>query len=305
MWYNINRTGRLGNRLFSRAHVYAAALEFGETVIDWGLIDIKEHFPNIKEKRLPIYPFNRSINITNLSSKLLSRELTLKTINKFRPRMTGEFHNFWNEHYGVGDKERMRLDSTKFKIFCSKHKNIILNGYKLRCPNWVAKHRIEICKYFEVPQSYLYKWNKLVLNWKNNYSEIIGVHMRRGDFKTAMRGDFYFSPEEYASTLRKIKDINFKDNLVILFSEDRFTTFNSWEKVKNAFSDFNFLLNNGSILDDLSGLIACDKIIGPHTSTFSRWAAYAGNKEWAGIGRESLHDDIPLEFSRCPIPWNY
>ena len=50
MWYNINRTGRLGNRLFSRAHIYAAALELGETVIDWGLNDYKNYFPNCKRQ---------------------------------------------------------------------------------------------------------------------------------------------------------------------------------------------------------------------------------------------------------------
>jgi hypothetical protein len=33
VWLNINRNGRLGNRLFARAHVYAAARELGATTI--------------------------------------------------------------------------------------------------------------------------------------------------------------------------------------------------------------------------------------------------------------------------------
>ena len=76
-------------------------------------------------------------------------------------------------------------------------------------------------------------------------------------------------------------------------------------ELKKAFSDFNFILNNGSIIDDLSGLMACDKIIGPSTSTFSKWAAFAGYKDWAGICRISLKESNALKFFRCPIPWNY
>ena len=60
----------------------------------------------------------------------------------------------------------------------------------------------EICKYFTIPSSYSYKWEQLKNNWKENYNEVIGLHMRRGDFITAMRGDFYLSPSEYASILR-------------------------------------------------------------------------------------------------------
>ena len=58
MWYNINRTGRLGNRLFSRAHIYAAALELGETVIDWGLNDY-ENFSKLFKNKITNLPFRK------------------------------------------------------------------------------------------------------------------------------------------------------------------------------------------------------------------------------------------------------
>ena len=76
MWYNINRTGRLGNRLFSRAHVYAAALEFGETVIDWGLSDIKNHFPNLAKTKLPIYPLNQNGELPDYPKNYLANEIS-------------------------------------------------------------------------------------------------------------------------------------------------------------------------------------------------------------------------------------
>ena len=89
--------------------------------------------------------------------------------------------------------------------------------------------------------------------------------MRRGDYKTAIRGDFYLSPDEYAFILKNLVEIDFKKSLIILFSEDRFTDNNEWENLNNSFSFSNFILNNGSILDDLTGLVFCDKIISPKT----------------------------------------
>ena len=82
MWYNINRTGRLGNRLFSRAHVYAAALELGETVIDWGLNDVKKYFPNCMKTKLPIYPL-RNGELPSYPKNFIANEKQLNIINKF------------------------------------------------------------------------------------------------------------------------------------------------------------------------------------------------------------------------------
>ena len=304
MWYNINRTGRLGNRLFSRAHIYAAALELGETVVDWGLNDYKHYFPNCAGTKLPIYPL-RNDQFPIYPNDFFANEKQLNFINKFRPRMTGTFGNFWSQQYGKGDAENMRLDTEKFKLFSERHNKVFLNGYKLRCNSWVNKHREEICKYFKIQESYYDKWQKLINFWKIEYSEIIGIHMRRGDFKTAMRGDFYLTPKEYAFILRNFVDIDHKKSLIILFSDDRFTNANEWLNLNDAFSFTNFILNNGSILDDLSGLISCDKIIGPKTSTFSRWAAFYGNKYWAGINKKTLVENKLLDFMKSPIPWDY
>tara|TARA_Y100001968_G_C19347912_1_gene713080 strand:- start:53 stop:988 length:936 start_codon:yes stop_codon:yes gene_type:complete len=304
MWYNINRTGRLGNRLFSRAHIYAAALEYNKTVVDWGLLDIKNYFPYLSKKRLPIYPLIKNNSLPTLRNNILSQNISLSALHKLRPRNTGCLSIFWSQHYGKGFSENMRLDSNDFKNFIKNNETIILNGYKLLCTEWVKKHRSKICEYFKVPLSYSFKWDHLTKNWKDKYSEIIGIHMRRSDFATAMRGDYYLSPNEYAKILKERTDIDFKKSIFIIFSEDRFIQNKDWEDIKSAFSFTNFILNNGTILDDLTGLISCDRIIGPKTSTFSRWSAFAGDNQWAGIERESINKTNLLEFTKCPIPFD-
>ena len=305
MWYNINRTGRLGNRLFSRAHVYAAALELNETVLDWGLLDAKYFFPNVAATKLPVYPFNAKGEHPTLPDNIMSKKLSLKILHTIRPRITGQYGIFWNQHWGKGNPEKVRIDSLEFKKFNSKNKNIILNGFKLRCPSLVKKHRNEICNYFQIPKSYSNKWEFLLKNWKNSFCEIIGLHMRAGDFKKAIRGDFYLTPREYAMVIKNGIEIDWRNTLIILFSDETFMQDKSWDEVKSAFSFTNSILNNGSILDDLSGLMHCDKIIGPSASTFSRWAAFSGNKYWAGVSRSLIGSSDKLEFRKCPIPWDY
>ena len=305
MWYNINRTGRLGNRLFSRAHVYAAALELNETVIDWGLIDSKEFFPKVGATNIPIYPLKRNGNHPILPNNLLTKNKTLSLINFLRPRNTGQMGIFWNQSWGKGNSEDVRLDSLRFKDFNSKNKIIFLNGFKLICPDLVKKHRIEICKYFQLPLSYLDKWKFLINSFRENYSSIIGLHIRHGDFKTAMRGEYYLTSKEYAQIIHNRLQIEFRNSLFIIFSDERFIKQSDWEDLKSSFNFTNIILSNGTILDDLCGLMHCDKIIGPMTSTFSRWPAFAGNKEWAGLRRSSLYDNKAIKFITCPIPWGY
>ena len=85
MWYNINRTGRLGNRLF--LELCTAALELGETVIDWGFNDYKIFFQIVKTK-LPIYPLENN-HLPNYPNNFLANK-HFNIINKLRPRITGE-----------------------------------------------------------------------------------------------------------------------------------------------------------------------------------------------------------------------
>jgi len=58
--------------------------------------------------------------------------------------------------------------------------------------------------------------------------------------------------------------------------------------------------------DDLDGLASYDRIVGPSSSTFSRWAAFAGDHPWAGVMRATARNPEPLsEFKSRVVPWDY
>ena len=98
---------------------------------------------------------------------------------------------------------------------------------------------------------------------------IIGVHIRRGDYKKFMEGKYFYSIKEYANICRIIQSF-FKNKKVKFFIASN-------EKINS--NDFEgleyFSIENSNVVKDLYGLSFCDYIIGP-PSSFSRWASFYG-----------------------------
>ncbi|GHT48384.1 hypothetical protein FACS189440_11830 [Bacteroidia bacterium] len=99
---------------------------------------------------------------------------------------------------------------------------------------------------------------------------IIGIHIRKGDYKTWMGGEYYYTDEDYALIMRNLEEY-YQNKKVYFF-------LSSNESVrKECFDGLNILkMNNFTAVHDLYTLSCCDRIIGP-LSTFSRWASLYGN----------------------------
>ncbi|MDD2512394.1 MAG: alpha-1,2-fucosyltransferase [Proteiniphilum sp.] len=101
---------------------------------------------------------------------------------------------------------------------------------------------------------------------------IVGVHIRRGDYKNWHNGRFLYDFEQYASFMKKVEK---------LFPEKRvafFISSNEWFEtdVFHGLSCYRFGKNQPSAeILDLYALSECDYIMGPF-STYSRWASFIG-----------------------------
>lgn len=104
---------------------------------------------------------------------------------------------------------------------------------------------------------------------------VIGVHIRRGDYKTFEGGKYYYELSEYAETMRSLAN-TYRDKKVMFF----ISTNEKYDRtIFSGLTLCNF--NNTTAAHDLYTLSLCDRIIGP-LSTFSRWASWYG--------------DVPLTF---------
>ena len=111
----------------------------------------------------------------------------------------------------------------------------------------------------------------LLSPYKNDNTVIVGVHIRRGDYATWNDGQFFFSHEEYHTFINRVASL-FPNRQVVFF-------ISSNEPIpQEIFADLQIIYHaNGSAVLDLHTLSLCDYIIGPF-STFSRWAAFIGEK---------------------------
>ena len=115
---------------------------------------------------------------------------------------------------------------------------------------------------------------------------VIGVHIRRGDYKEWEGGKYYFELSDYAVTMHACTKL-FKNEKVAFFISTN-------ERIDvTVFSDFTLCrFNNITAAQDLHTLSLCDRIIGP-LSTFSRWASWYGDVPLAFIekGQTNLKDE--------------
>ncbi len=303
LWVNINRNGALGNRLFSRAHVYAAAREFGAVVADWGLGDYKRLFPALPAGQLASYPLTANGVVPELPDRWWLNEGTLGFLRRARPRRTGRHGPIWSCYWGGADPDTMALDGPAFAKFAAGRELLFLDGYKLRCPQWVRKHAHEIRRIFALPRALTQKWATLQAQWHRQWPTTVAVHMRGTDFRKAQGGRYYLSPGEYAALLRSAPQIDPRNTLFVLFSDERFQSDDAYAALEVAFAGLDFVFMRGDLADDLAGIASCDRIVGPMTSTYSRWAAFADDKPWAGVSRAMIGQDVSLEFRADLVPW--
>jgi hypothetical protein len=104
-----------------------------------------------------------------------------------------------------------------------------------------------------------------------NADIVIGIHLRRGDYKTYKNGRYYYDDQT---------NVCWMNQMSILFTEKKVAFFIASNEPVNlsAFIPFDcFISEINSPMDDLFSLSLCDYIIGP-PSTYSMWASFYGKK---------------------------
>ena len=115
-------------------------------------------------------------------------------------------------------------------------------------------------------------------------NKTIGLHIRRGDYKTYCNGVYYFDDDVWLRIINRMKD-QLGNNIRFLICSNESVDFVS--KVDGCFS-----IPNSNTIMDLYALSKCDYIIGP-PSSFSQWASFVGRKPLKFIlGKD---DNVALE----------
>lgn len=139
---------------------------------------------------------------------------------------------------------------------------------------WALRHDIDDTSLNEVKELFIPNEN-IVKDVQSAFEErrkqnllIIGVHIRRGDYKTWHNGDYYYEFKEYASICKRVLKHFNRDATFFIASNESICM--------GDFQNVPYFQVKGSVAHDLYALSCCDYIIGP-PSSFSRWASFVGS----------------------------
>lgn len=173
--------------------------------------------------------------------------------------------NHWNLFKGITWK--MTHYEPWQTIFRALH---FTKGWNLRNETrFIAQAKAELIRIFQPSDEILAECRANVSACRGDI--VVGVHIRRGDYKTWNEGKFYYGNAIYRNLMNQIvQQMEYKRVSFIICSN---------ENVDIA--DFEGLdcrtTNVTNALVDIYTLSMCDYIMGP-PSTFSRWASFIGEK---------------------------
>jgi len=164
--------------------------------------------------------------------------------------------------------------------------NIYLDGWMFRNPVGIKKYHKEIVSFFKPKTLIESRSKEIISKLRSNFKNVIGVHIRQGDYRTFKRGKYFVDQgriREILDEFISVYKIN-KDQTVFFIASDGHIE-------NNYFNGLSTYVSGENAAVDMFSLASTDVIIGSD-STFGDFAAYYGN--------------IPhIVCSRDTIDWKY
>lgn len=284
MIINLHKHGQLCNRLFYTAHLYICAKVNGHTLVDFGLHEYMEYlesptpyffsFPALQAKVFRSWRVYKALLFFYHSLEKFASEIKYSPIRKINHSQLLE-----------------EMDAEKYLSHFSG------SGIYF-CEGWVPKEKLPLEKFREEiktiikpKKEFLVNVDKISADLYSRYELLVGIHLRRGDYREYRNGEYFFEDEEYKNFMTAFK-ANFPPEKKIVF------VMCSNEKISaDHFGETDCYIAQGNPIEDLYLLSRCNYIMGP-PSTYSAWASYVGNKPLFVIDR-SFNKPLPEHFKVC------
>ncbi len=259
----VRRPGQLGNSLFHYAHFIAFGIEKKIHIANPAFYEYASYFEGSHNSLISSYITSHSIvNFPLISKTLFYVSFYFGiTIQKsgIKNKYCASISLNWHESLDLDNLENAHKWVSRYTF---------VQGWLFRANNLFSKYRNEIINYFTPVPAHLETINKFMLPLKTEYDIVIGVHIRRGDYKFFAGGKHFYSLEEYQEVM---------ENVVGLFPGQKicFLICSNEQHVLADFKGLNCIFGPNHQLEDMYCLAKCNYIVGP-PSTYTMWASYYG-----------------------------
>ena len=256
--------GQLCNRLFLFAHVIAFAIENKLKVFNPAFDEYCQFFKTTNKDLFCRYPHKRSLIKGNrwlryIYYRLVHLIFRINNILNIAPKIRLHF-----------EKERFDFSDYKALNQVRQIKNTpitFLSGFYFRDPPNFERYANEIRKYFQPLDKYQLNISHLIKKARKKCDILMGVHIRRGDYRM-LKKLYFYTDKEYIAIMKSIKKL-FPDKKVSFF------IVSNAKLDKALFENLTCCFGSNDMIEDLYSLAQCNYIIGP-PSTYTRWASFYG-----------------------------
>jgi hypothetical protein len=162
------------------------------------------------------------------------------------------------------------LNSPAFTTLLQETRLLAVKGWKFRDDTNLVRYHGKIARYFQPIASIRKPVEALLSEARALGDEVIGVHIRQGDYRDWKNGVHYFETEQYAHWMSEASLLDpSKKTVFLVCASDPLDD--------SCFRGLGVVMGPGSVIGDLHALSLCDRIMGP-PSTFSTWASFHGRK---------------------------
>jgi hypothetical protein len=260
----VSKSGQLGNRLFQFAHFIAFSEQCGVTVWNPGFEDYAKGFEGTGHSAVCRYPVKAGSGVPvslrpTIYGIVYKAALFAQKRNLQALRLRTRFLD-WDEE--------CRLDDPAFESSLRKMEILFAHGYEFRARSYFNRHADAIRRYFSPTREHQLKVDGAVAAARINADVVVGIHIRRGDYKEFMDGRYYYEIPDYLELMKSIEKL-FPGKRVsfLVCSNERFDP--------ALFSSFQTTFGPGHPVEDLYSFARCDYLAGP-PSSFTLWAAFYG-----------------------------
>lgn len=276
-----NGGGELANQLWNYISIYAYSLEIGARTTNPSFFEYHRFFNLLENESL----------ITKITSlffqKPRRRNHIINKVFRFKYKVLAEFVSIINKNKIVSS-----INSTNKVTYLPptieyerKNNDLYFLGWLFRNPLGIEKYRDEILNTFKPIEKIESRINDISKEF-SKYKNVIGLHVRQGDYKDFKNGKYFINQKRIAEVCREyISNNNLDKNssLFVITSDGKIDT--------NLFEGLNIYISKENAITDLFLLSKTNIIIGSDSS-FGHFASWYGN--------------IPhLVIKNEPIDWEY
>jgi len=283
-----NNDGQLCNQFILFAHCVATGMETGQCVVNLAGRDI--------------------VKSATLEPQILKRRgiwffswMTRWPLDKMWWKLT----DWIQKAQGVKLKHYKRKTFAESKAYIEQcftphggRRLFMINDWHFRNHGALARHHDEIVGLLSLKKEFYNKPVEIISGIRKAHPgiEIIGVHIRRGDYQTYSNGRWFYPDGVYASLMREAAAASPATPAFLICSDEpaNLVFFKQCGMVVYA--------GPGHKIEDLAALSLCDKIMGP-PSTYSWWAAFVSNIPLWHVWDASQPAKSPNFIMLSPSDW--